>query len=273
MAEYCPRCGNQRTGSFRFCRSCQFDFDSVPDPLSVGPPQYPPGGQAPLHPPPASPAAPSAWTSPDLASNAPPSAAAPRRPPLSLLEGIVVVAILLVIGFGAVLLAPRLINSGTATLASPTPTPTPSPSAAATATPSATTVPMESPTITPDPELAAACTSIAEFRKTGDLIADASSKLGASYSTWEKAATKVLVQLRSFLDASDSLTASGPYGEWYVHALSISQNISQAFADWDRGVANGNARALDRGNQAMQAAADETDAMNTAAAAWEWQCQ
>lgn len=29
--EYCPRCGAPRTGAFRFCRGCQFDFDGAPD--------------------------------------------------------------------------------------------------------------------------------------------------------------------------------------------------------------------------------------------------
>ncbi len=29
MAEFCPRCGTQRTGAFRYCRSCQFDFDNT----------------------------------------------------------------------------------------------------------------------------------------------------------------------------------------------------------------------------------------------------
>jgi hypothetical protein len=28
--EFCPQCGKPRTGSFRFCRSCGFDFDSTP---------------------------------------------------------------------------------------------------------------------------------------------------------------------------------------------------------------------------------------------------
>jgi peptidoglycan/LPS O-acetylase OafA/YrhL len=27
--EFCPQCGNRRTGSFRFCRSCGFDFDAT----------------------------------------------------------------------------------------------------------------------------------------------------------------------------------------------------------------------------------------------------
>ena len=34
---FCPRCGRERTGSFRFCRDCGFDFDDAvmalePDP-------------------------------------------------------------------------------------------------------------------------------------------------------------------------------------------------------------------------------------------------
>jgi hypothetical protein len=29
--EFCPQCGNARTGSFRFCRSCGFDFDATPE--------------------------------------------------------------------------------------------------------------------------------------------------------------------------------------------------------------------------------------------------
>jgi len=28
--EVCPQCGNARTGSFRFCRSCGFDYDRAP---------------------------------------------------------------------------------------------------------------------------------------------------------------------------------------------------------------------------------------------------
>jgi hypothetical protein len=28
--EFCPRCGTPRVGAFRFCRSCQFDFETLP---------------------------------------------------------------------------------------------------------------------------------------------------------------------------------------------------------------------------------------------------
>lgn len=28
-AEFCPQCGTGRTGSFRFCRNCQFDFEGT----------------------------------------------------------------------------------------------------------------------------------------------------------------------------------------------------------------------------------------------------
>jgi endonuclease YncB( thermonuclease family) len=29
MSEFCPQCGSERTGAFRFCRHCRFDFDRV----------------------------------------------------------------------------------------------------------------------------------------------------------------------------------------------------------------------------------------------------
>jgi micrococcal nuclease len=29
VSEFCPQCGSTRTGAFRFCRSCRFDFDGV----------------------------------------------------------------------------------------------------------------------------------------------------------------------------------------------------------------------------------------------------
>ena len=44
-SEFCPQCGTARTGAFRFCRSCQFDFDGIPpvgsvpvaDPVTLSP--------------------------------------------------------------------------------------------------------------------------------------------------------------------------------------------------------------------------------------------
>ena len=29
MSEFCPQCGSARTGAFRFCRQCRFDYDGV----------------------------------------------------------------------------------------------------------------------------------------------------------------------------------------------------------------------------------------------------
>jgi hypothetical protein len=51
--EFCPQCGNARTGQFRFCRTCQFDFDTLgaaPAPvIPSAPPSAPPAaGQVPL---------------------------------------------------------------------------------------------------------------------------------------------------------------------------------------------------------------------------------
>ena len=45
--EFCPQCGNARVGQFRFCRTCQFDFDTLgaaPAAVApIGPPSNPPG--------------------------------------------------------------------------------------------------------------------------------------------------------------------------------------------------------------------------------------
>lgn len=59
-AEFCPRCGRARTGAFRFCRDCGFDFDTAtatarmpvpsatPDsPMSPAPPQAAPMSRPP----------------------------------------------------------------------------------------------------------------------------------------------------------------------------------------------------------------------------------
>lgn len=43
--DFCPKCGAQRVGEFRFCRSCGFDFDALPAPTVVDAP--PPPTEAP----------------------------------------------------------------------------------------------------------------------------------------------------------------------------------------------------------------------------------
>ena len=35
---FCPQCGQARTGSFRFCRNCAFDYDSLGTPAAAEPP-------------------------------------------------------------------------------------------------------------------------------------------------------------------------------------------------------------------------------------------
>lgn len=41
-AEFCPSCGTARVGSFRFCRSCAFDFDTLTAPAAAQPAVGPP---------------------------------------------------------------------------------------------------------------------------------------------------------------------------------------------------------------------------------------
>ena len=43
--QFCPNCGAQRTGAFRFCRSCKFDFDT--DTMSSAPPSGAPSSTGP----------------------------------------------------------------------------------------------------------------------------------------------------------------------------------------------------------------------------------
>jgi hypothetical protein len=53
-SEYCPQCGTVRAGAFRFCRSCQFDFDAVSAPPPLPSPtaaQSKPAVPAPIAPP------------------------------------------------------------------------------------------------------------------------------------------------------------------------------------------------------------------------------
>jgi len=62
--DFCPNCGTPRVGAFRFCRSCQLDFDAVTDAAPAAGPAIAP---------PASP----------VAMAAPPFAASAAAPPLS----------------------------------------------------------------------------------------------------------------------------------------------------------------------------------------------
>lgn len=39
---FCPTCGTRRVGAFRYCRSCQFDFDSLNVASAIGAPIAPP---------------------------------------------------------------------------------------------------------------------------------------------------------------------------------------------------------------------------------------
>lgn len=47
--EFCPQCGNARTASFRFCRTCGFDYDSAPPAAAASAPtvHVPSGAEAP----------------------------------------------------------------------------------------------------------------------------------------------------------------------------------------------------------------------------------
>lgn len=83
---FCPTCGTKRTGFFRFCSSCGFDFDElaprVPAPTPVAP------GQVALPQPPAAPAAPAwprapAWPPTSVPEEPAPSLPAPAQPALA----------------------------------------------------------------------------------------------------------------------------------------------------------------------------------------------
>jgi hypothetical protein len=43
---FCPKCGTGRTGSFRFCRSCGLDFDTLSNVAASAPPPAQPGWSA-----------------------------------------------------------------------------------------------------------------------------------------------------------------------------------------------------------------------------------
>lgn len=71
--ELCPQCGTARIGSFRFCRSCQFDFDALPTitPAPAAPALAPAAGPA---------AAPVVAPKPDAAAAPAPNTMADPKP-------------------------------------------------------------------------------------------------------------------------------------------------------------------------------------------------
>jgi hypothetical protein len=91
MSESCPRCGTRRVGYFRFCRSCQFDFD---DPATVGP-----GAPTPTQPTQSSSPPSQAVGESLLASSKPSTTVAPRPTWLP----VVAIAAVIVFGVGALL--------------------------------------------------------------------------------------------------------------------------------------------------------------------------
>ena len=89
---FCPRCGAQRTGSYRFCASCAFDFEDpqLAEAPSHAPPAAPVWGQSP---PPAGPV-PAAPPPPAVSGWGPPPTTTPAR---SFATACLVVAALIVL--------------------------------------------------------------------------------------------------------------------------------------------------------------------------------
>ena len=97
MSEYCPRCGGQRIGSFRYCRSCQFDFDDTQTALGTGPPKVAPPGPGPFN----AAAGPTRVKAPPAAPGTAPGWTKPAGTPLRgrwIIGALVVVAVLIAIG-------------------------------------------------------------------------------------------------------------------------------------------------------------------------------
>jgi hypothetical protein len=93
---FCPRCGTARIGSFRFCRSCGFDFDADPtSQASAGMPMASPAA--------APPAAQPVPATPTAASPSPASATTKPGPDLRI--GIALIAVIAVVIGGLLLLS------------------------------------------------------------------------------------------------------------------------------------------------------------------------
>ncbi len=258
MTRFCPNCGTPRIGSFRYCRSCQFDFDS-------GETAPVPAAQASRGPEVAEPSRSPTWSSAPTSATqpAPPVPQQPAAPAAPRSSGpasrigalvLVVLAAVAIAGvFKAFVLDPGL-QAQTRDIASAV----------------ASQIAPASPTA--DAQLAVACEALADFRAFGDHVSKASAALTEDYETWQPLASGLLSQLNRFLDASKALSADGRYAAWYVSSLTIAQSISEAVAEWDDGMSNDDAAAILRGNDAMSSAAAEVATMNAAAAEWEAEC-
>ena len=71
-SSFCPKCGTPRVGAFRYCRSCQFDFEEIGGEVGVS------GSTSPI---PTAPAPSSSWPPPPVGGGTPaPSWPAPSVP-------------------------------------------------------------------------------------------------------------------------------------------------------------------------------------------------
>lgn len=148
--EFCPRCGQERVGNFRFCRSCGFDFESAPE---SQPPDRregaPPGPVLPPAPPPVARSFSEQYASTPFGAPAtgptapapPPAKRAGSRGPLVIAAGLVLVAAVAAIALGS------RVGSG----AGQSPSPGASSAFNPTPVPSETIFVTEAPVITPAP--------------------------------------------------------------------------------------------------------------------------
>ena len=199
--QFCPQCGTARLGQFRFCRTCQFDFDSERD-IEAASAALAPAAMGDPAPSDTSPTA--AWSSFSAPSAAPASPMPPAMPtetvvaarPSSRMSGrrvavVAVVALIAIGGIGSALgspsgtaaPSPRPSSGGVAVLPSTTPSPTPQP---ATPTPGLTPEPTPDPTPEPTPEPTIKPVSYTKLssRAWSKLIKAPDDYLGRGYYVW-----------------------------------------------------------------------------------------
>ena len=141
-SSFCPKCGTPRVGAFRFCRSCQFDFDEIAGGAGAAPPSPIPSSGPDTTPRSYTENAGTTWT----ATPTTPAAATGRRSPLSPRGVLAIVAVGLA---GAVVGLGLLLASGGAGVFGP---------AAPAATTSAVTAATEQPAVAPTLEPTAMAT-------------------------------------------------------------------------------------------------------------------